>query len=231
MTKSSTVFQIPKLPSQEVSTTQELAYQRLRNAIMIGTIPPGVSLTIRGLAEILEVSPTPVREALRRLNTEGALQLLDNRRVVTPEMTLEKFDELIKLRILMECHAAESALPYISEVQIDELEHIDQKMDEEIAKNNHESITAHNYKFHSMLYKLNPNQVVMPMIESIWLQLGPYSRTARAEIIENYLVDHHREALEALRSRNPADLRKAIESDIVDGLGTIGRNKLMNAPE
>lgn len=231
MNKSSVVFKIPKLPSLEVSTTQESAYQRLRNAIMIGTIPPGVSLTIRGLAEILEVSPTPVREALRRLNTEGALQLLDNRRVITPEMNLERFDELIKLRVLMESYAAESALPYISDVQIDELELIDQQMDKEIAKNNHESITAHNYKFHSTLYKLDPNQVVMPMIESVWLQLGPYSLTAKTELTENYLIDHHKEALDALRSRNSADLRKAIESDILDGLGTLGRNKLMNAPE
>ena len=106
MSKLTAVFKIPELTTKEDLTTQETAYQRLRNAIMFGTIPPGASLTIRGIAELLEVSPTPVREALRRLSTEGALQLLNNRRVVTPEMNLKRFDELIKLRVLIECHAA-----------------------------------------------------------------------------------------------------------------------------
>ena len=234
MKKSPEIFELPIPPDQkdsliQDSTTQESIYKRLRYAIMTGCIAPGVSLTIRGLAEILEVSPTPVREAIRRLSAEGALQVLDNRRVVTPTMNLKRFDELINIRVVMECYAAESALPYISEVQIDELEKLDQHMDTIIIKNDHESIAAHNFNFHSMLYTINPNQVVMPMIESVWLQLGPYSRTALSELTEYYLVDHHKEAIEALRARNSKDLRNAIESDIVDGLGKLGRNKLMNS--
>lgn len=234
MKKPPNIFELPIPPDQknsttQDSTTQESIYKRLRYAIMTGSIAPGVSLTIRGLADKLEVSSTPVREAIRRLSAEGALQVLDNRRVVTPKMNLERFDELIKLRIVMECYAAESALPHISDVQIDELEKLDQHMDMIITKNDHESIAVHNFNFHSMLYKINSNQVVMPMIESLWLQLGPYSRTALSELTEYYLVDHHKEAIEALRVRNSSDLRNAIESDIVDGLDKLGRNKLMNS--
>ncbi len=234
MKKPPDIFELPIPPDQkdsptQDSTTQESIYKRLRYAIMTGSIAPGVSLTIRGLADMLEVSSTPVREAIRRLSAEGALQVLDNRRVVTPKMNLERFDELINLRVVMERYAAESALPYISDVQIDELEKLDQQMDMIITKNDHESIAAHNFNFHSILYKMNPNQVAMPMIESLWLQLGPYSRTALSELTEYYLVDHHKEAIEALRARNSKDLRNAIESDIVDGLGKLGRNKLMNS--
>ena len=234
MKKSPNIFELPIPPDQkdsptQDSTTQESIYKRLRYAIMTGSIAPGVSLTIRGLADMLEVSSTPVREAIRRLSAEGALQVLDNRRVVTPKMNLDRFDELINLRVVMECYAAESALPYISDVQINELEKLDQQMDMIITKNDHEGIAAHNFNFHSILYKMNPNQVAMPMIESLWLQLGPYSRTALSELTEYYLVDHHKEAIEALRARNSKDLRNAIESDIVDGLGKLGCNKLMNS--
>lgn len=220
-------FSLPTFALDESLTTQEQTYQHLRYALMVGSIEPGESLTIRGLASVLDVSPTPVREALRRLSAEGALQVLDNRRVVCPKMNLNRFDELIKLRIVMECHAAESVLPYVNEVQIDELERLDNQMDMKISKNDHESIVVHNLKFHSMLYKLNPNQVVMPMIESIWLQLGPYSRAASSELDKHYLVDHHKGAIEALRKRSASDLKKAIEADVMDGLGNMGRKKLL----
>lgn len=217
---------IPTLPHQDELTTQEAIYQRLRHAIMIGSIEPGVSLTIRGLAEVLEVSSTPIREALRRLSTEKALELLGNRRIVTPSMTLERFDELIALRVVLECHAAISALPYMSEVQIDELERIDQTMDTQISANEHEAIVVNNQRFHAALYKANPNQVVMPAIESIWLQLGPYSRVALSELSVRYKIDHHKAAIEALRARDGKALKSAIENDIKDG-SVLGRSHLI----
>ena len=231
MKKAPDTFELPIPPDQKDSTTQESIYKRLRYAIMIGSIAPGVSLTIRGLADKLEVSSTPVREAIRRLSAEGALQVLDNRRVVTPKMNLERFDELINLRVVMECYAAESALPYINDVQIDELEKLDHQLDMIITKKDQVSITSHNFNFHSTLYKINPNQVAMPLIESVWLQLGPYNGTALAELNEFYLVDHHKLAIEALRERNAKALTSAIESDIMDGLGKLGRNKLLNSTQ
>ncbi len=219
-------LELPEVPDQVSGTTQESIYQRLRYAIMIGSIAPGVALTIRGLAEALEVSPTPVREALRRLNAEGALQVLDNRRVVTPGMTLERFDELVKLRILMECHAAESVLPYISDVQIEALTDIDSQVDKEVSSNDHEGIARQNIKFHTTLYKINPNQVVMPLIESIWLQLGPYRRQALSELNDYYTVDHHKAAISALKARDAQNVREAIRLDIVDGIGNLGPGRL-----
>ena len=63
-------FNIPDIPRIPGATTQEYVYERLRNAIMLGAIEPGTSLTMRGLAERLDLSPTPVREAVRRLMAE-----------------------------------------------------------------------------------------------------------------------------------------------------------------
>ena len=54
--------------------THQWVYQLLRRNLLSGRIAPGKPLTIRGLAEILHVSPMPVREALHRLACEGVVQ-------------------------------------------------------------------------------------------------------------------------------------------------------------
>jgi DNA-binding GntR family transcriptional regulator len=201
--------------------THQWVYSLLRNNLMCGRIGPGIPLTIRGLAQILQVSPMPVREALHRLACEGAVEVKNNRRVIVPSMTSEKFRELCDLRILLETHAAEGALPYINEQDIEILEQIDARIDHAIETNNVDNISLHNQAFHRCLYQVNPFQISVPLIESLWLQLGPFSRIAISKLEKVYLVDRHVEALDALKNRNLFGLRRAIEADIRDGIASI----------
>lgn len=201
--------------------THQWVYQLLRNNLLCGRIKPGIPLTIRGLAEILEVSPMPVREALHRLACESAVEVKNNRRVIVPLMTAEKFRELCDLRILLETHAAEGALPYIKEEDIEVLEKLDAKIDDAIAKDDDDNISLFNQDFHRYLYCANPFQISVPLIESLWLQLGPFSRIAISKLEKVYLVDRHTEAIEALKQRNLFGLRRAIEADIRDGIASI----------
>ncbi len=201
--------------------THQWVYQLLRNNLLCGRIEPGLPLTIRGLAQLLEVSPMPVREALHRLACEGAVEVKNNRRVIVPTMTSEKFRELCDLRILLESHAAEGALPYVKAEDIEALERIDAQIDQAIEANDVDYISLHNQAFHRFLYQINPFQISVPLIESLWLQLGPFSRIAISKLEKVYLVDRHVEALAALRQRNLFSLRRAIESDIRDGIASI----------
>lgn len=196
-------------------------YQLLRNNLMCGRIEPGIPLTIRGLAQILDVSPMPVREALHRLACEGAVEVKNNRRVIVPTMTEEKFRELCDLRLLLETHAAEGALPYVTTENIEALEKIDAQIDEAVDRHDVDHISLHNQAFHRYLYQANPFQISIPLIESLWLQLGPFSRIAINKLEKVYLVDRHVEALQALRERNLFGLRRAIEADIRDGIASI----------
>ena len=201
--------------------TNQWVYQLLRTNLICGKIAPGVPLTIRGLAETLDVSPMPVREALHRLACEGAVEAKNNRRVIVPMMTAEKFAELCEIRILIESHAAEKALPYIRDEDIGKLERIDASIDEAVEEGDVEATTLRNQDFHRSLYSANPHQIVVPLIESLWLQLGPFSRIAISKLENTYIVDRHVEAIEALKQRNSFGLRRAIEADIRDGIASI----------
>lgn len=205
----------------EALKTHEWVYRLLRTNLMCGRIEPGKPLTIRGLAEVLDVSPMPVREALHRLACEGAVEVKNNRRVIVPLMTAEKFAELCELRILLETYAAENALPYVQDEHIRRLEQIDARIDAAVERHDVDRISLDNQDFHRTLYGANPFQISVPLIESLWLQLGPFSRIAMDRLEKAYLVDRHAEALDALRQRNGFGLRRAIEADIRDGIASI----------
>jgi DNA-binding GntR family transcriptional regulator len=219
-------WHLPEITMDEMATTQEYAYARLRNAIMVGAIEPGTSLTMRGLASYLELSPTPVREAIRRLSSEHAVTVLENRRILVPTMELGRFDELIKLRVAMETHAARSALPYVSGIIVEKLHLADDKMDSSIDGGDFDTLSRLNQKFHRTLYEANPNQAVVPLLESIWLQLGPFQRQVVSEVKRYYVVDRHKEILAALDARDEMALVIAIEADIRDGIERTGRELL-----
>ncbi|MGI9335921.1 MAG: GntR family transcriptional regulator [Gammaproteobacteria bacterium] len=226
MAKSKKRLTLPPFPRSGQSTAQEYAYGRLRHSLMIGAIAPGQQLTIRKIADALGLSPTPVREALRRLSSENAVAVMENRRIMVPNMTVARFEELVSLRAALETHAAKRAIPYINKMCIDEIERIDDLMDEAVEKREYESIVKLNQRFHSAIYLANPEQVALPMIESVWLQLGPFLGVAAQHVEEVYLVDRHKETIEALRRRDALTLGMAVEADVYDGVSHLGRGVL-----
>jgi DNA-binding GntR family transcriptional regulator len=217
---------LPNVSRAKDMTAQEHIYQRLRKAIMLGRIAPGVPVTIRGLAAMLDTSPTPVREALRRLSSENGLTLVPNRRIIVPNLTPERFSELILLRVNLETHAAQRALPHISDFMIDELAEIDGRIEAAIDAGDRDAQIIENQRFHRGIYCANPHPVAMPMIESIWLQLGAFNRIAARYVKELYKVDRHAQALAALRARDAAALAAAIEADIRDAVGDLSKPAL-----
>ena len=199
----------------------EWVYQTLRKSIMCGEICPGRALTIRGVAEKLDVSPMPVREALRKLASEAAVEIKDNRRISVPLISPDKFKALFALRTLLETHAAENALPYFTDKKIGDLEALDKAVDDAYASRDIIAGSLSNQAFHRFIYAQDPNQVSLPMIESVWLQLGPFVRMGLSRLERYYDFDRHQEAIEAIRQQDAFALRRAIESDIRDGLSMI----------
>ncbi len=221
MTKKYNNYSLSLIEKTEFTNVNEWVYQTLRTSIMCGEISPGVALTIRGLAEKLGVSAMPVRESLQKLASEAAVEIKDNRRVVVPLISPERFKELYTLRILLETHAAETALPYITDAKIKQLEVLDKTVDKAFADRDIIGGSLANQAFHRFLYQQNPIQACLPMIESLWLQLGPFTRVVLSKLVQYYDYDRHQEALEAIRQRDAFELRRAIEADIRDGISVM----------
>ncbi len=204
----------------------EQVFQQLREAIAVGQFVPGKSVTLRGIAEDLGVSPMPVRDAIRRLVAERALEMHENRRVSVPRMTRRRFDELVIARTLLEPEAAVRALPFIDDEIIEKLVEIDDTIDQYLANGDSSGYVEQNRSFHLTLYGAAPNEVLLSLIESLWLQSGPFMRVVYGRIGTSYVVDQHKAAVEAIRNDDGEALRAAIKADILDGMDCIGRDLL-----
>lgn len=198
-------------------SAKQWVYRVLRRAIMVGHFEPGHPVTINGLAETLGVSAMPVREALHRLVADGALELLDNRRVRVPDIDPAKFEEILEARIALETRAAERAMKFIDDMRFARLQALDRMADEAFAAGDFSGLVEANFDFHRCLYEARPATVLLPLIESLWLRLGPFMRHAGASLARTYLIDRHAEALAAIRVQDAEALKSAIAADIRDG--------------
>lgn len=97
---------IPKVQPAETPTLADQAYAQLKAMIFDFTLMPGDRVSESELAKRVEVSRTPLRQALQRLEREGFLRVIPKIGWRVAPLDFDVFDELYDLRILIECHAA-----------------------------------------------------------------------------------------------------------------------------
>lgn len=196
-------------------TLNQSVYAELRRALINGSLHSGQVLGIVELARNLGTSTMPVREALARLVAEKALEAMPNRSVRVPLITIERLDDLLRARLLIEGMAVELAVAHITDWEIE-------RMQAFLAEEGGESASAdeasvRNQQFHFMVYQAARSDVLLTIIESLWLQSGPILWEARRSFLsaQQFTGDqHHRELADAIAWRDPAKARSALAADI-----------------
>jgi DNA-binding GntR family transcriptional regulator len=204
-------------------------YEELRARFITGKITPGVGLSTRGLALELGVSQMPVRDALSRLAAEGAVTIRSKRKIEAPEMTEARFTDLLECRLLLEPEAAVLALPHITPALLRKLRDIDAALDAAMESGDVMAYMECNFAFHFNIYRANGRTTLNRLIETLWLQFGPFMRVVYGRYGTANLVDQHRLALDAIEAGDADALRAAIAGDIADGMGLIGRSRWSEA--
>lgn len=198
-------------------------YLELRRRFATGSVTPDTTFSTRGLAAELEVSQMPVREAMSRLAAEGAVEIRSKRRLAIPSMTKERFEDLLSCRLLLEPAAAVQAMPHIDAARIKELRTIDARMDRALADGDVGTYMISNYAFHFTMYEASKRPTITRLIETLWLQFGPFMRVVYGRYGTAGLIDQHQRAMTAIIVRDETALHAAVHADIADGMGLIGR--------
>ena len=195
-------------------------YKQLSGLLMNGRVMPGEQLSLRTLAAGLGVSVMPVREAVSRLLSEKALELLPNRTLRVPTMTISQFREITDIRINLEGLATARAAAKVDEAGLQEIEAIHQRFSREILlkRPNESHLIALNKELHFAIYRQAGMPMLLEMIELLWLRIGPILnydlRSGSARVTEHVSTDHHERIFTALKKKDAAAASKALAGDL-----------------
>lgn len=194
-------------------TMHELVRSTLRRAILDGQIQGGTRLVQSEIAEQLDVSTTPVREALRDLASEGLIRLDPHRGGIVHELDLEELDEIIRLRAILEPEALRRAWPRITDEVLDRIETLHHQIEQSTTASD---FVLLNSEFHGAVYELSESPRLLAILETL---TAPWIMYVSASLIRDpenrrRAAGGHAEILAALRAR---DLDAAIAS-VVDHL-------------
>jgi DNA-binding GntR family transcriptional regulator len=199
-------------------TLADQAYRRLYQALMTGGLLPEQVLTVRGIAESYGVSLTPVREAIQRLVAERALTIENARTIRVPRLDVETYREILKIRLELEPMAAREAAPLMDNAEMDRLDGVVAAHVAAIkAGQAHQTLTA-NIDFHLSIYRASRQPVLVGIIESLCLRVGPTLNLLFPQYCGS-LTGHelHLQAIDALRRRDGDALAHAIREDLTHG--------------
>jgi len=137
----------------EYKTRTQLVVEIIREKILSGEIVAGQALRQASLAEELNVSRIPVREALLQLEAEGLVSFEPHKGATATELNLDKVDELFELRAMIEADLLRASIANISDEALAQADEILAKLDSALGKQNAANIWSElNSEFHNCLY-------------------------------------------------------------------------------
>jgi DNA-binding GntR family transcriptional regulator len=196
-------------------------YGELRELILFGEIAPGAPVTIQGLCARLGAGMTPVREAIRRLISEGALQFQGNRRVTVPHLTVAHVTEIIFARQWLESHLALRATERATQDDLADLARIDTALDRAIERGELHGYLQKNYLFHQKIYAMSDAPILAGMAERLWLRFGPSLRVMIGRVGTQNQPDKHRALMECMRTGDAEGAARAMREDMLQGMEQI----------
>ena len=190
------------------STAQQAAYRQLRAALRDGAFPPGTQLTNRELAARLHISVTPVREAIGRLASEGALVLRASGTAMVPTLDWASINQLLWLGRVVGARVIEDTAPLVTPAALKRMRDIAAQVD--ALRPPFDGTVAQLLRlFYGELFVLSPLDELTAMIDRLWVRIGPLHAHLNPGFYEAEETRHYHSVLDALASGSGLDAADA----------------------
>jgi len=176
-------------------------YNALKEMIAQHRFQPGARINVERLSKELDVSRTPVWEAVRRLEVEGLVKNIPYRGVFMVEMTLQRALELYQVREVLEGLAGRLAAQNTSAKTVEKMTEALGGQVKIIEKGDLLGYSRSDFEFHGLIHKMSRNAVLQEMLESLRAKMQPISMDIKA--ILPRLYQDHKEILKVLQSKDP----------------------------
>ena len=202
-------------------TTQNMAYDALKQAVLGGKFYPGTTVTLSKLSEMLGTSEMPIREALKRLTAERAFEALPNRSARIPILSRTVVQQILLLRAELESLAAAQAVENMSKRHIDQLTALDADMRAALDRQDLAAYVSLNMEFHFMIYRVADNEPLLSLIEALWLRMAPVVAANLTDMGKSLLKtdpgdrDHHANIIKAFQTHDAVAASAEIRADLL----------------
>ena len=189
---------------------QELVYEQIKSGILDGDFAPGQKLNQDELAQKLNVSRMPVRDALKRLTNDGLIENNAHKGFVVKKFTRETLADVLYVRSLLESEAILLAEKTFTANDAKTLNEIQRQSEIETENGNLIKIRELNRMFHFALYSSSPSPLLLEHIERLWDRFPNYamytklsnaknSLRTHQQILDSVTAGHFREAAAGMR--------------------------------
>lgn len=196
---------------QPVRTIRSQVYQAIRQQIISGAYPPGFWLQEQEIAASLQVSRSPVREALRQIVSDGLADEIPNKGVFVRTLTRRDVDELCELRVLIEGYSIRRGYAHCTPEQKEEMEKLLQAMEQAHVRGDVEQYIELDSQMHMLFVEQCGNRLLQDMYKrAYWMVQRFRVYSLKSEDRFRRSLAEHRQIMEAILS---GDWEKAVEQD------------------
>lgn len=212
------------------TTLNQQAYNKIKESIIYCEIKPGTWISENGLSESLNMSRTPVREALKMLSNEGFVEIKNGLGVFVKDVSMKDLIDLFKVRENLECMAIESSIKFITEEDIkihkDIWESILVRIKNKESINNRE-ISKYDNMLHSLFIEKCGNSYIKSIMRNINLLILRYQMISVMALddVED-TVKRHLEIIELLEKKDGDNLSRLLREHIHSSANIIKENNI-----
>lgn len=186
--------------SRAASTAEEEAYLHMQQALRTGRYKPGDRLIAEEIAAEIGMSRMPVREAFRRLASDGLVTLRPNRGCVVAGLTLDELFETFEIRSVLEGLAVRLAVGQMTSETFEELDRLLERMERAGQSGSSDWVPRHQ-EFHAFIYNLSGRPKLIRQISALHVVIEPYMRIWFDYVTKPLSArEEHDNLIEALKS-------------------------------
>lgn len=196
------------------TTAERMVHTVLQQRILDGILRPGERIDLDAIAQELSVSRTPVRTALRQLESEGLVTIYPHRAVMVSELSADDLEQIYAVRIQLEAMAAQMAIPNMSDADLVEMRQIQRELTQIMDEANPALFAEKDRAFHLALYRGANNKFLSRLIDDL--------RKASLRFLTVYAtverlspaVEEHAEIIKAAEARDAKRVMALIQQNL-----------------
>lgn len=201
---------------------RDVVFNTLRQAILRGELKPGERLMEIQLANKLGVSRTPIREALRKLELEGLVNMVPRKGAEVADITEKSLRDVLEVRKALEELSVQLACEKITEEEIEELKRVAERFKDTLDDQDVTKIAEADVAFHDVIYTATDNQKLILLLNNLHEQMYRY-RVEYLKKEEAYpqLIAEHEELIDNISKRNKEEATRIMCEHIDNQVATV----------